>query len=59
MQHLSPPTSSGAWIWTSLTLEADLTEIRAFSRLAVLVEEQLTAQQMDEILIWVSHDLYK
>lgn len=42
-----------------LTLEADLMELRAFSWLAVLVEERLTAQQMDKILIWVSHDLYK
>lgn len=40
-------------------LEADLTEPRALSWLATLVKEQLTAQQMDEILIWVSHDLYK
>lgn len=32
-------------------LEADLTELRAFSWLVVPVEERLTAQQMDEILI--------
>lgn len=59
VQHLSPPTSSGARIRTFLMLEADLTELRTFCWLAVPVEEQLTAQQMDEILIWVSHDLYK
>lgn len=59
LQHLSPPTSSGACIRTFLMLNADLRELRAFSWLAVLVEERLTAQQMGEILIWVSHDLYK
>lgn len=58
-QPLSHPTSSRACIRTFLMLEADLTEPRALSWLATLVKEQLTAQQMDEILIWVSHDLYK
>ena len=53
------PPVLGPHVQTFLTLEADLTELRAFSWLAVLMEERLTAQQMDEILIWVSHDLYK
>lgn len=46
-------------VYEPLMLEADLMELRTFCWLAVPVEEQLTAQQMDEILIWVSHDLYK
>lgn len=59
LQHCTPHTSHGPCVQNFLTLEADLTELRAFSWLAVLVEERLTAQQMDKILIWVSHDLYK
>lgn len=59
VQHSTPHTSHGPCRQSSLTLEADLRELRAFSWLAVLVEERLTAQQMDKILIWVSHDLYK
>lgn len=59
VQHSTPHTGHVAHIQNLLTLKAGLRELRAFFWLAVLVEERLTAQQMDKILIWVSHDLYK
>lgn len=61
LEHAAPqpPHQISDWGMKFPQLEADFTDLRAFSWLALPVEQWLAAEQMDEILIWVSHDLYK